>query len=150
MDKQPTSRTCFLCGKDNPVGLKMEWYNQDDSVVGHVTVPDHFNGYPGVVHGGIVAAILDETAGRAILLNDPMNLMVTIKLEVAYKHPTPTDTNLTVIGRARRETRRRALVEGEIVLPDGTVTATCNAIIVQPPNTFKESWEEEKKYWKVR
>jgi uncharacterized protein (TIGR00369 family) len=152
MDKQPTSRYCFLCGEENPVGLKMHWENDREKheVVGKVTVPEHFNGYPGVVHGGIVATILDETAGRAVLLNDPMNLMVTVKLEVAYKQPTPTETELTVIGRAKRETSRRAMVEGEIVLPDGTVTATCSALVVQPPDEFKSSWEEEKKYWKVR
>ena len=68
MIKQPTSRTCFACGRENDSGLKMTWYNNPESnqVEASVTIDEHFNGYPGIVHGGIVAAILDETSGRAV------------------------------------------------------------------------------------
>jgi uncharacterized protein (TIGR00369 family) len=152
LDKQPTSRFCFLCGRDNPVGLKMSWVNDQEKqeIVGTVTVPEHFNGYPGAVHGGIVATILDETAGRAILLNGSHhNLMVTLKLEVTYKKPTPTATPLTAVGRVVTESTRRARVEGELKTPDGTVTAVCKAIIVRPPEEMISSWEEEKAYWRV-
>ncbi|HEC25979.1 MAG TPA: PaaI family thioesterase, partial [Gammaproteobacteria bacterium] len=69
MHKQPNSRTCFMCGRENDSGLKMSWYNipEKEQNQGKVTIPEHFNGYPGIAHGGIVAAILDETAGRSIL-----------------------------------------------------------------------------------
>ena len=71
MEKQPTTRTCFMCGRQNHIGLQMTWYNdyQAQQIKAEVTVPEHFNGYPGVVHGGIVAAILDETSGRSLMLN---------------------------------------------------------------------------------
>lgn len=152
MNKQPNSRYCFLCGKQNPVGLKMEWFNDHPKrqVRSIVTVPDHFNGYPGVVHGGIVAAILDETAGRAVLLSGKEDgLMVTLKLQVTYKRPTPTNTPLTVIGTVKRRTAKRAVVEGELLLPDGTLTASCTAIIMAPPDNIRSAWEKEKPYWRV-
>jgi len=152
MKKQPSSRYCFMCGRQNPIGLKMNWYNDEEKKIvrGTVVVPEHFNGYPGVVHGGIVAAILDETSGRATLLGDRHeNLMVTMKLEVTYKRPTPTETELTAIGWAVKQNSRRAVVEGKLCLPDGTVTATCRAIVVKPPESFMGDWEEEKKYWHV-
>ena len=149
---QPTSRHCFLCGRENPVGLKMRWKTDHEKgeIRGTVTVPEHFNGYPGVVHGGIVAAILDETAGRAVLLSgDDQDLMMTLKLEVSYRRPTPTATPLTAVGRIRRRTARRAIVEGELLLPDGTVAADCTAVVVKPPEKVETAWEKEKPFWKV-
>jgi uncharacterized protein (TIGR00369 family) len=151
VQKQPSSRFCFLCGKENNSGLQMEWENdaENQRVIGRVRVPDHFNGYPGVVHGGIVAAILDETAGRATLLKNDDNLMVTLKLEITYRQPTPTEEELTVIGRATRITSRRAMVEGELFNEKGEITATCKAVVVKPPETIQSGWEKEKQYWKV-
>jgi uncharacterized protein (TIGR00369 family) len=152
MNGQPTSRYCFVCGRDNPFGLKMGWTNHPEEglIRGTVTVPEHFNGYPGIVHGGVVAAILDETAGRAIMLEGgPDDLRVTLRLEVTYRRPTPTDTELTAIGRVVRHAGRRVFVEGELRLPDGTVTAGCAAVIVPPPDEIARSWEEERAYFIV-
>ena len=152
MEKQPNSRSCFLCGRQNPLSLKMSWYNDRDSgrVRSTVVVPDDYNSYPGVVHGGVVAAILDETAGRAVMLEgDWSNLMVTIKLEVTYRRATPTGTPLNAVGWVVREGGRRALVAGEIRLPDGTVTARCDAVIVRPPKEILAGWEAERPYWRV-
>jgi uncharacterized protein (TIGR00369 family) len=152
MEKQPNSRTCFVCGRQNPISLKMNWYNDRDAqqVRSIVTVPEHFNGYPDVVHGGVVAAMLDETAGRAIMLGGKSdNLMVTLKLEVTYRRPTPTKTPLTVVGWVIKQSTNRAQVAGEIRLPDGAVTAQCEAIVVRPPPEIMQRWEAEKPYWRV-
>jgi uncharacterized protein (TIGR00369 family) len=152
MEKQPSSRTCFLCGRQNDIGLKITWYNdlEANQVRATVVVPEQFNGYPGIVHGGIVAAILDETAGRSVLLEgDPNDLMVTLKLEVKYRLPTPTAQPLTAVGRVTRQTESRAQVAGELRLADGTVTAQCEALIVRPGQEFFEQWEPEKKHWRV-
>ena len=101
MTRQPSSRTCFCCGRQNDISLKMTWYNdiENNKVRSTVTIPEHFNGYPGIVHGGILAAVLDETAGRAIMLDENFNnLMVTLSLQVTYRKLTPTETPLEVIG----------------------------------------------------
>jgi uncharacterized protein (TIGR00369 family) len=153
MRKQRSSRTCFLCGRQNDVGLKMTWYSDDEAgqVRATVSVPEHFNGYPGVVHGGIVAAILDETAGRAVLINgdDYENLMVTLKLEIKYRRPTPTNVPLTAVGWVIEGNSYRAKVAGELRLPDGTVTAQCEALLLKAPASIAESWEPERPYWRV-
>lgn len=151
-DRQPSSRTCFLCGRQNPVGLKITWVNDRATrqVRARVVVPEHFNGYPGVVHGGIVAAILDETAGRAVLLDgDADNLMVTVKLEVRYRKPTPTGVPLTAVGWVIQQTETRARVAGELRLEDGAVTAECEALLFRPSREFFDRWEPEKQYWRV-
>jgi uncharacterized protein (TIGR00369 family) len=152
MQKQKNSRGCFLCGLDNDVSLKMRWYedHQAQKIRSIVTVPDHFNGYPGVVHGGIVSAILDETSGRAFMLKSGKDaLVVSLKLEVTFRRPTPTNTPLTAVGWVIKQSSSRAQVAGEIRLPDGTITAECKAIVARPPQGILDKWEAEKPYWKV-
>ena len=86
--RQPTSLGCFGCGRENPFGLHLEWFNNYEKQEVETTfeLDDKYCSYPGTVHGGIVATILDETSGRAILLNnDFAHLMVTLKMEVVYK-----------------------------------------------------------------
>ncbi|MCG6924631.1 MAG: PaaI family thioesterase [Acidobacteria bacterium] len=151
-ERQPSSRACFLCGRDNPVGLKMVWENhpEEGEIRCTVTVEEHFNGYPGVVHGGILAAMLDETAGRAILLEGgPDDLMVTVKMEVTYRRPTPTGTPLLVVGRVVSRSERRAETKAEIRLPDGTVSARATVWLARPPKEILADWEAERPYFRV-
>lgn len=149
MEKQPNSRYCFLCGRDNPIGLKMSWYNDHNSnqIWSKVIIPEEFNSYPGIVHGGIVAALLDETAGRAVLMDGDMEkLMVTARLNIRYRKPTPTGKELTIRGWIDRDGRNRAQVAGEIRLADGTVTAECQALIVKPPAEYLANFDTDQWY----
>lgn len=52
---------CFGAGPANSQGLRMEFYADDERVYSKLSVPDHMNSWQGIVHGGIVGAILDET-----------------------------------------------------------------------------------------
>ena len=152
MRKQPNSRMCFLCGRQNPIGLKLDFYedHETNQVRVEITVPEVFQGYPGVVHGGIVAALLDEVAGRAVLIGgSDEDLMATLRLTVRYRRPTPTGVPLTVVGWVERPGQRMAKVAGEIRLPDGTVTAEGEVILGEVPDEFRARWEPEKPYWKV-
>lgn len=150
---QPTSRMCFICGRDNPVGLRLQFVEEGDAqqvrAVGLV-IPDQFQGYPGVAHGGIVAAVLDETAGRAVLLrgNDE-ELMATARLTVRYRCPTPTGVPLCAVGWLERRGGVAVRVAAEIRLPDGTVTADCQCILADVPDAFREGWQQEKPFWRV-
>ena len=148
--RQPTSLQCFGCGRNNPFGLKLEWFNdyEKNQVETSFTLDDNYCSYPGTVHGGILATILDETSGRAILLNNHFDhLMVTLKMEVVYKHNTPTHTPLKAIGRLLRYTPKRAQVEGEIQLPDGTVTAKCTSLLYEIPAEVRAKWGPEEEEW---
>jgi acyl-coenzyme A thioesterase PaaI-like protein len=152
MIKQPTSRTCFMCGRENNAGLKMVWYNNPElnQVEAHVTIPEQFNGYPGIAHGGIIAAILDETAGRAVMLDgDFDNLFITLRLNLIYRKPTPTDTALKVVGWPEHKGNRGMKVAAKLLLPDGTISAECNAVVVRPTGEISKLWEHEKKFWRV-
>jgi len=143
---------CFICGRQNPVGLELAFYEDPEAgqVRAEFTIPDEYQGYPGVVHGGIVAAILDEVSGRAVMIGgSDENLMATLRLTIRYRRPTPTGTPLTGVGWVERMGGRHARVAGEIRLPDGTVTAECESLLAAVPEEFLARWAEEKPYWKV-
>ena len=141
---------CFACGKNNPIGLKLEWFNdyENKQIETTFTLSDDYCSYPGTVHGGIIATILDETSGRAILLDNDFNrLMVTLKMEMVYKKNTPTNTPLKAVGRVLKDSGSRAQVEGEIILPDGTVSAKCTSILYKIPQAVKDKWGPEADEW---
>jgi len=109
--KQPNSKMCFICGLENPVGLHLHMYETEPGiVVAKYTAPEHFQGYPGVLHGGIVSAIIDEIAGRSHMGSDPDNprFMFTAKLEVKYRKNVPIGKLLRIVGRAGKSKARFA------------------------------------------
>jgi acyl-coenzyme A thioesterase PaaI-like protein len=65
MEKQPNSRMCFVCGIDNPIGLHLSFYTDDEGrcIARFRPGPEH-QGYPGHLHGGIISTLLDEAMGR--------------------------------------------------------------------------------------
>jgi uncharacterized protein (TIGR00369 family) len=151
-ERQPSSRSCFVCGRDNLLGLKARF--DGDRATGEVratvSVPEAMNGYPGTVHGGILSALLDEAAVRTGLLDGGFaDLMVTGSLQVTFKRPTPTETPLTVVARLLKRTGSRASAAAEVRLPDGTVTATAEVLLFRPPPAVAAAWEAERDHWRV-
>ncbi|MGC9520651.1 MAG: PaaI family thioesterase [Anaerolineae bacterium] len=134
------------------MGLHVQFYEDPEAqqVVVPLVIPDRYQGYPGIAHGGILATLLDETAGRALMMiseDDPF--WVTAKLELRYRKPTPTETPLQVVGWVVNRRRRTAEVAGEIRLEDGTVTAEATALVVCPSAETLQQWEQEQQYWRV-
>lgn len=102
---------CFICGMQNAVGLHLHIYQTGpDTVESTYTAPEHFQGYPGVLHGGIVGAILDELSGRALMGADPLSprFMFTAKLELKYRRNVPIGRPLKIIGKAGRSKGKSA------------------------------------------
>jgi uncharacterized protein (TIGR00369 family) len=134
VNRQPNSDYCFVCGRKNPHGLYMTFYdNGENEVVSTYTVAEAYQGYPGVVHGGIVAAMLDEVVARVSMIGDHHHFMMSVKLEVKYRHPVPTQTPLRIVGRIVRLRGRLGKAVGQIILPDGTVAAESEMTLADVP-----------------
>ena len=154
MQKQPNSRMCFVCGLQNPAGLHLAFYEDHEvnpkQVHAEVLIPNRYQGYPGVAHGGILAAILDELAGRAVLIGgSDEDLMMTLKMELRYRLPTPTETPLTGVGWITQHRENRARAHGELRLPDGGVSVEAELVLMRLPGDVDQLWESERPYWKV-
>ena len=112
----PTSEPCFVCGEKNDAGIKTQFYVEDGKVKAPLEAKPHHCGYHNVVHGGIIAAIMDETMGwaaaRAI-----GRMCFTGELTIRYLRPTPGGCRLTVSAEVGRIGKRLVTAKG--VLEDG-------------------------------
>lgn len=125
--KQNNSARCVVCGDQNPFSLGTRFYNLEDGALAALfRTQDWHQSYPGRVHGGMIAAILDETIGRAICVEEPDCWGVTVELTLKYKKPVPTDAELKCIGRVTRNSRKIFEGEGKLLLPDGEIAATAS------------------------
>lgn len=121
---QNVSRMCMVCGRDNASSLKARFYELDDGELLGVFAPlEIHQSYPGRVHGGVITAMLDETIGRAVNLEDMDAWGVTVEITVRFRKPVPVGEEVRVLGRITKDSRRLFEGSGEIVLADGTVAA---------------------------
>lgn len=148
--KHYAGKHCFVCGVNNPFGLHTDFYElEDGTLAARVTPGEHHQSYPGRVHGGVSAALLDETIGRAINVIEPDAWAVTVEISTRYKKPVPYDVELTVVGRVVENNRRIFTGEGEILLPDGTVAVTATAKYMKMPLSAISDFEANDETWET-
>lgn len=154
MHRQPNSRMCFVCGMQNPIGLKLIFEGDGERVWAKFTAGEEHQGYPGVLHGGITFALLDEVIGRAAMeLDESSPWMMTARAEMRYRKPVPIGEELTLMGELTRIRSRAVEGRGELRLSHGTVAVEASAMYVKVPESLaeemKDEMEEEMKYWRV-
>ncbi len=148
--RQPNSRHCFVCGLANPLGLQLIFYNSGPGeVTAEVTLPESYQGYPGVVHGGIVASMLDEAAGRAHMGGDPPRFMYTARLDVQYRKPVPVGQPLRLVGQAVKSRKRAATSTCKLFGPDDSLLAEAEALLVDLPQETLNDANLEDLGWRV-
>jgi|SRR5690554_1803653 uncharacterized protein (TIGR00369 family) len=106
---------CFVCGKDNPIGLKMVFDYEEENARAEFKLPAHFEGYDKIIHGGIVAAVLDEAMAKIILHHKIK--AVTGSINISYKKPLRPERVYRVWGKILRI--RKKIIETEAEISDG-------------------------------
>lgn len=140
VSKHTNSKTCFACGANNPSGLKMEFYDlEDGSIAALVTAKSDHMSYPGTLHGGIVATILDEALGRSTFTLEPDTWCVTLEVTVKYKKPVPYDVELRVAARVVEDREKVFICEGEVLLPDDSVAAAARGVYYKANSNAAEA-----------
>ena len=140
-ERQPDSSMCFVCGRDNPIGLHLTFYVEGSQVKTTFTPRPEHQGWPGILHGGITSTILDETVGRTCFLVDMW--AVTGRFEVRYRRPIPIGQPLTAIAEIVRVSGRGLEAHGEIHLADGSVAAEATAVYVKIPDERRRELEAQ-------
>lgn len=113
---------CFICGKDNPVGLQASFLIDPEKRRAETTVliAEHFQGWQGITHGGIISALLDEICAQACMGTGLQ--VVTSEIKLRYRAPVPTGSTIRVIGEVTGERKRLVDVKGWAEL-DGALVA---------------------------
>ena len=148
--KQQNSKMCLVCGLENRFGLRAAFYElEGDELVAVFRPTEEHQGYPSRLHGGIASAILDETMGRAIMIeyNDGL-WWVTVDLNVRFKRAIPLDQELRVVGRITKDGNRFFESSGEIVLEDGTVAPALESGFVRCFEQGKDLFARQE-IWKL-
>ena len=146
--RQPNSRDCFLCGVENPIGLKLTFFEDEENrVYADFTPGEEHQGYPGVLHGGITCALLDETIGRTLVRDDIWAM--TVDLNVRFRQPIPLHEPLRVVGELVRLRSRTMEGRGEIRLSDGTIAASAEAKYIRLPDDKVDALREQLGDWQV-
>lgn len=147
--KLPGSKNCFVCGGENPVGLKLNFFSPEPGqVCVNLWIPSEYQGYPDVVHGGIIAAILDETGGRSQMI-DSTRFMVTAQLNIRYRLPIPTETDLLAIGMAGEYRGRVSHAHSQIQNLAGEILAEAELVLVEIPETQLALMNMDELGWRV-
>jgi acyl-coenzyme A thioesterase PaaI-like protein len=133
---QSNTHHCFVCGIDNPYGLKIEFTsNGDGKVTAKKTFPQAYQGYPGIVHGGVLAAVLDEAAGRATMKDiRPEVALVTGKLSVRYRKPVRVNEEIYIEGTVNGHSGKIYQCRSTISSINGEILAEAEVTLVEPGN----------------
>jgi uncharacterized protein (TIGR00369 family) len=121
-----TFHGCFGCGPENPNGLRLTFVRANDGVVSRTAIGRNFAGYRDFVHGGIVAAILDEAMGWAMLHVSGRH-GVTKSLRINYRRPVLVERPVAVSARVTAQQDTRVWLEARIEDERGRLLAGAEA-----------------------
>jgi uncharacterized protein (TIGR00369 family) len=108
-----THRQCFMCGQDNPRGLGLDFTATDDGEVSAVfRGQPALQGYPDILHGGIISALLDSAMTNCLFNHDIC--AVTAELRVRFRHPIPCSAEIVITARISEQLPPLYRMSGEI------------------------------------
>jgi uncharacterized protein (TIGR00369 family) len=112
---------CFVCGSENPAGLGIVFRDQGQGAEADVRFPAHLQGWQDVVHGGLLATVLDETMIKAAAFQGIT--CVTAEITVKYRSPAATGVRYRLTGRVLDAHGRMVTAESSIEDGSGLVCA---------------------------
>jgi uncharacterized protein (TIGR00369 family) len=139
---------CFACGELNEHGLHLDLHVEGDRCWTELALPDRFQGWEGIAHGGILCTILDEVMAWSLAATD--NWGVTARLNVAFRKPVALGRPFRAEGWVTAPRRRMIETAGRIVDPDGTQLATAEATYVAADDESRRRLQERYRFRLVR
>ena len=132
LSKQRNSRMCVICGLDNPFGVRAPFYNMEDGcVMTAFQFREEHQSYPGRVHGGLIAAMLDELGLRACWCQSEDIWGVTTSIDVKYRKPVAYAVPLYGRGRLERISSRFLRVRADILNTAGDILANADVSYIR-------------------
>lgn len=142
---------CFVCGLNNSFGLKSRFFELETGELLAICRPEEqHQGYPGRLHGGLAATILDETIGRSIMISTTDSIWgVTVEFSMRLKKPVPMDSEIRVLARTTSENKQFFEGTGEILLPDGNIAVQATGRYMKVDIEKITDFDFEEQQWGV-
>jgi uncharacterized protein (TIGR00369 family) len=137
--------TCFACSPHNEIGLKLQFFETEDGVEAEWTPNRLYEGYPGVIHGGIQAVMLDEITAWTVYIKAG-TAGVTSRLNIKYRKPVSSLQNhITLKGKILKTQRNFIYLEGLLFDEQGELCAEAEAVYFTYPHdkAVKMRWYPE-------
>ncbi len=131
---------CFGCGEANPEGLGIQFRIEGRRVTGEFKTRRTHQGFPGVAHGGIAAAAIDEAMGWAMYAAGAWAM--TARLQVRYRRPLPLGERLEVSAEVVRDRGRWLEAEGRLRVLDGPLVTEAKAVFIRLPAEKAKQMQE--------
>ncbi|HCC71052.1 MAG TPA: PaaI family thioesterase [Bacteroidales bacterium] len=129
----PQLNKCFGCSKTNPIGLKMEFEEVDNYIMAVWEPKEYYQGYINVLHGGIIATLLDE-AGAWCVTVKMGTAGVTSELKVRYLKPVFMNRgNINIKARILKVEDRHVYLKCELTDGNGKICAESEAVFFTYP-----------------
>ena len=112
-----------MCGKKNPIGLDITFFYTNGRIETTFTPRQEHAGYKDIVHGGILATLLDETMGWASVISRP-TVGLAAELSIRYKVSAKAGERLVIYGELVKDRRRVIISKGGVMREDGTILCT--------------------------
>jgi len=128
----PWTRSCFVCGQDNPNGLRLNSRREDGLVVIDYTTRDVDRGWRHIIHGGIAITLLDEVMTWAAIIQARC-ACVSAEISTRLKKPITVGQTLRIEGETAGGKARLILTEGRILDESGVVLATATGKYLPMP-----------------
>ncbi len=120
---------CFVCGKNNPIGLKLDFSFDGKTIQTEFVPQKEHQGYMNIVHGGIVSTLLDEVMVKlAIEKGMPA---VTAQMDIRLRKAVSVGQKITFIAEIRKETKKLLVAYAKAVTDDGVVVADSTGKLVK-------------------
>lgn len=126
---------CFACGPNNPRGLHLHVCHENGETFIDFEADESWQGFGGVVHGGLVATVLDEVMAWELYGHD--DFAVTGRLEVRYHKPVPIHVPLRATATLVEDRDRAKLLRATITDREGTIYARAESLFMRVPATME-------------
>jgi len=121
---------CFVCGASNPIGLKLQFhYDPAGHAHSEVILSEHFEGYPKVIHGGIISTLLDEVMAKAVINSG--KIAFTARLQVSFRRSVASESKLHLEGWIT-DTKSRTIKTAARIYDDSGTFAEAEGTFVLP------------------
>ncbi|MEI6124981.1 MAG: PaaI family thioesterase [Pseudomonadota bacterium] len=122
--------TCFVCGQHNPEGLHLEFrYAPDGSKAETTFMPAiKYQGWQGIVHGGIIITLLDETMAKAAVRKGFS--VLTGEITAKFKNPAKVMEPLRCEAEIEQVKKKIVYARGTVYTHHGTVVAEATSKMV--------------------